>query len=98
MNQLVGIQDSTYSFKEKNRALGTARKFVAYCVHWGDAKREYSQFIVPLLPLAFKSLQTTEEEVSAEDRGIEAELVKGFRYAIVSTDILFLFLFVSFCS
>jgi len=83
MTQLVGLQDSTlYSFKEKNRALGTARKFVAYCVHWGDAKSEFSQFIVPLLPLAFKSLQTTEGEVSAEDRGIEAELVKGFRYAI----------------
>jgi len=82
MNQLVSIQDSSYSFKEKNRALGTARKFVAYCVHWGDAKHEYSQFIVPLLPLAFKALQTTEEEVSVEDRGIEAELVKGFRYSI----------------
>jgi len=83
MNQLASIQDSSsYSFKEKNRALGTARKFVAYCVHWGDAKHEYSQFIVPLLPLAFKALQTTEEEVSVEDRGIEAELVKGFRYAI----------------
>ena len=89
MNELVGIQDAnSYSFKEKNRALGTARKFLAYCVHWGDAKHEYSQFIVPLLPLAFKSLQTTEGEASVEDRGIEAELVKGFRYAIVS-DCLF---------
>ena len=86
MGHLVGIQDSTsYSFKEKIRALGTARKFLAYCVHWGDAKHEYSQFIVPLLPISFKSLQTTEGEVSVEDRGIEAELVKGFRYIIVST-------------
>jgi len=93
MNELVNIQDSTsYSFKEKNRALGTARKFVAYCVHWGDAKHEYSQFIVPLLPLAFKSLQTTEGEVSVEDRGIEAELVKGFRYAIVSSSRIFVVL------
>ena len=97
MTQLVGLQDSTlYSFKEKNRALGTARKFVAYCVHWGDAKSEFSQFIVPLLPLAFKSLQTTEGEVSAEDRGIEAELVKGFRYAIVSVHLLISFAFSSF--
>ena len=93
MNQLVGIQDSSsYSFKEKNRALGTARKFVAYCVHWGDAKHEYSQFIIPLLPLAFKALQTTDEQVSVEDRGIEAELVKGFRYAIVSACILLEFI------
>ena len=93
MNQLVSIQDSSsYSFKEKNRALGTARKFVAYCVHWGDAKHEYSQFIIPLLPLAFKALQTTEEQVSVEDRGIEAELVKGYRYAIVSACILLEFM------
>jgi len=83
MNQLSSIRDSVqYSFKEKNRALGTARKFVSCCVHWGDAKHEYSEFIIPLLPLAFKSLQTIEEEASPEDHGIEADLVKGYRYAI----------------
>jgi len=84
IKQLVSIRDSDkYSFKEKNRALGTARKFIAFCVHWGDSKHEYSDFIIPLLPLAFQSLQTIEGEASAEDRGgIEADLVKGYRYAI----------------
>jgi len=83
MKCLSSIRDSDkYSFKEKNRALGTARKFVACCVHWGDAKHEYSEFIIPLLPLAFHSLQTTDGEVSPEDRGIEADLVKGYRYSL----------------
>lgn len=83
IEQLRHIRDSPkYSFKEKCRALGTARKFVACCVHWGDAKHDYSDFIIPLLPLVFQSLQTFEDEVSTEDRGIEAELVKSFRYAI----------------
>merc|ERR1712194_955664 len=63
---------------------GTARKFISCCIHWGDAIHEYSEFIIPLLPLAFKSLQTTEIEgqVSLEDRGIETDLVKGYRYVI----------------
>mmetsp|Transcript_1479 Transcript_1479/g.3106 ORF Transcript_1479/g.3106 Transcript_1479/m.3106 type:complete len:2283 (+) Transcript_1479:251-7099(+) len=83
VKQLSGIRDSDkYSFKEKNRALGTARKFVACCVHWGDAKHEYSEFIIPLLPLAFKSLQTIEGAVATGDRGIESDLVKNFRYSI----------------
>lgn len=83
MTQLSSIRDSDkYSFKEKNNALGTARKFVACCVHWGDAKHEYSDFIIPLLPQTFETLQTTEGETSPEDRGIEADLAKGYRYAI----------------
>jgi len=85
INQLNSIRDSEkYSFKEKIRALGTARKFISCCIHWGDAIHEYSEFIIPLLPLAFKSLQTTEIEgqVSLEDRGIETDLVKGYRYVI----------------
>lgn len=83
IERLSSIRDmETYSFKERVRALGTARKFVACCVHWGDAKYAYSDYVVPLLPLAFLSLQTFDEEVSSEDRGIRADLVKGFRYSI----------------
>jgi hypothetical protein len=71
-----------YPFKEKMRALGTSRKFVACCVHWGDAMHEFSQFVIPMLPLAFESLQPMEGEVSPENRGVEAELVKGYRVNI----------------
>ena len=81
--QLRSISNSgKYSFKERHRALSTARKFVACCVHWGDAKHEFSEYIIPLLPLAFETLQTTDDEVSPENRGLEAELAKGYRFTI----------------
>ncbi|KAL7471573.1 hypothetical protein ACHAXS_011864 [Conticribra weissflogii] len=81
--QLMGVSNSNrYSFKEKHQALSTAQKFLSCCVHWGDAKHEFSEYIIPLLPLAFKSLQTTDEEVSSDHRGIEAETVKGYRFTI----------------
>jgi hypothetical protein len=83
MEELKSIRDSDkFSFKEKVRALGTARKFVSCCVHWGDAIHDYSGIIIPFLPIAFESLQTVEDNVSPEDRVIEAELVVGYRYAI----------------
>ncbi len=55
--------------------------FLLTC-HTTDTKHEYPQFIIPLLSLTFKSLETIEGEVSAEDRGTELELVNGYRYAI----------------
>ena len=85
MNKLISVRNSNeYSFKERIMALGTLRKFLSCCVHWGDARHEYPEFIIPLLPLAFQCLQTIEreEEVSPEDRGIETELIKGYRYLI----------------
>jgi len=84
INQFSNIRNyKKYSFKERMRALGTARKFISCCIHWGDSKYEYSEFIIPLLPLAFESLQPKiEGEVSLEDRGIEIDLVKGYRYVI----------------
>ncbi len=83
MKELTNIRDSVkFSFKEKVRALGTARKFVSCCVHWGDAIHDYSGIIIPFLPIAFESLQTAEGKVSPEDRVIEAELVVGYRYAL----------------
>jgi len=83
ISQLMSVSNSDkYSFKEKHQALSTAQKFLSCCVHWGDAKHEFSEYIIPLLPLAFKSLQTTDDEVSSDHRGIEAETVKGFRFTI----------------
>ena len=82
LTKLRGIRASSeFQFTEKVRALGTARKFVACCIHWGD-KHELSQYIIPLLSLAFESLEPLEGEVSVESRGMEAELVKGYRYNV----------------
>ncbi|KAL9184901.1 hypothetical protein ACHAXT_002678 [Thalassiosira profunda] len=84
VEKLSSIRDSDeYSFQEKYRALGTARKFVALCIHWGDVRHDFAAFIIPLLPSAFLALQNVEQaEASPEDRGMEAELVKGYRYTI----------------
>lgn len=89
LKKLISIRSSSdYEFKEKVRALGSARKFITCCAHWGDSKHEFSEYIIPLLPLVFESLQPMEGEVSAENRGLEAELVKGYRYNVadVSTN------------
>jgi hypothetical protein len=88
LKKLISIRSSTeYDFKDKIRALGTARKFITCCAHWGDSKHEFSEYIIPLLPLAFESLQPMEGEVSAENRGLEAELVKGYRYNVADVSI-----------
>ena len=85
--KLVSIYDTNeYSFKEQQHALITARKFILYCVHLGDCKNEFSDFVIPLLPLCFKALQVKLEgtEIGADtaDRMLEAEVVKGYRYQI----------------
>mmetsp|Transcript_13477 Transcript_13477/g.20082 ORF Transcript_13477/g.20082 Transcript_13477/m.20082 type:complete len:2221 (-) Transcript_13477:217-6879(-) len=76
-----------YSFEEQHHALITARKFIVYCIHLGDSKHEYSEFVIPLLPISFESVNVTmgdssEGEVSAANRVLEAEVVKGFRYSL----------------
>jgi hypothetical protein len=80
---------SDLSFKERYNSLITARKFISYCTHLGDAQNEFSRLVIPLLPVAFEALKATVDEGSgqAEDdnaakRSLEAEVVKGFRYTI----------------
>jgi len=83
IDKLVSTRDSTeFSFREKVAAMGTVRKFIACCVHWGDSSRWYPQFILPLLPITFLSLENIEGEVTQENRGLESELAKGYRYAV----------------
>eukprot|EP00550_Attheya_septentrionalis_P002489 CAMPEP_0198284816 /NCGR_PEP_ID=MMETSP1449-20131203/4226_1 /TAXON_ID=420275 /ORGANISM="Attheya septentrionalis, Strain CCMP2084" /LENGTH=2325 /DNA_ID=CAMNT_0043982031 /DNA_START=25 /DNA_END=7002 /DNA_ORIENTATION=- len=83
----------TLSFKDRHNTLITARKFMAYCVHLGDYKHEFSECIIPLIPLSFEALKATiddsnvqEEDnkhvVNAASRALEAEVVKGFRYSL----------------
>jgi len=94
INKLVSLEISSDldTFKERYNSLITARKFVAYCLHLGDAKHEYSEYIIPLLPLAFEALEVTveKEEIRGEEeskikvakRALEADVVKGFRHSI----------------
>jgi len=86
-DKLCKISESTeLSTQTRHYSLITARKFIAYCIHWGDCKNEYSDFIIPLIPLAFDAVKSTMDEtdvgVSPADRMLQAELVKGYRYCI----------------
>lgn len=92
-------QDHSWSYKDRFNALSTARRFISYCVHLGEAKFEYSDYVIPLLPLAFEALNATSEEdgadispsASQEDnaarRALEAEVIKGFRFMISEVSI-----------
>jgi hypothetical protein len=82
-----------WSFNNRYNALSTARRFVSYCVHLGEAKHEYSEYVVPLLPLIFEALKSTVEdeirdsaectqEESAAKRALEADVIKNYRYMI----------------
>jgi hypothetical protein len=82
-----------WSFNNRYNALSTARRFVSYCVHLGEAKHEYSEYVVPLLPLIFEALKSTVEddirdsaegtqEENAAKRALEADVIKNYRYMI----------------
>jgi len=90
--------DISVSYKDSYNALSTARRFVSYCVHLGEAKFEYSDYVIPLLPLAFEALNSSAEdsiengpassqEDSAARRALEAEVIKGYRYMISEVSI-----------
>lgn len=80
--------DPDISFKERYNSLITARKFISYCTHLGDAQKEFSRLVIPLLPVAFEAVGATvdlgsnADEDNAAKRSLEAEVVKGFRYTI----------------
>jgi hypothetical protein len=81
------------SFQNRYNSLITARRFFSYCIHFGDAKHEYADYIIPLLPLAFEALKiNTEEGDSAEaatvaKHALEAEVAKGYRYTIAEVSV-----------
>lgn len=79
------------SFNDRHNALITTRRFFSYCIHLGEAKHEYSDYIVPLLPLAFEALKSSMEEgtdnADAAKRTLEAEVVKGYRYTIAELSV-----------
>jgi proteasome activator subunit 4 len=83
------IDDESMSFIDRYNGLSCARKFISYCVHYGEAKFEFKDYVIPLLPTSFGVLQSTvEEEIiknpSTEDaavlkRSLEADVIKAFR-------------------
>ena len=54
--------DASLSYKSRFNSLITARRFVSNCVHLGEAKFEFSDYVIPLLSLAFISLDVTSDD------------------------------------
>jgi hypothetical protein len=84
LTALAKMSDTTS--KEHQLCLTTARFFVFYCLHYGDNKNEYADFIIPLIPLAFEALKSesdsNEAEIDSEVRMLQAQVIKGYRYSI----------------
>lgn len=99
VKKLASLEKSDgMSFKDRYNALSTARRFIAYCVHLGEAKFEYSDYVIPLLRLSFEAIKSTvEEEITSETvrnqdenvakRSLEAEVIKGYRCTIAEVSI-----------
>ena len=95
VRKLSSLQINTdESFQNRYNSLITARRFFSYCVHYGEAKFEYSDYIIPLLPLAFEALNSTVEDGSENPesdtvtkRALEAEVVKGYRRTIAEVSV-----------
>jgi len=90
VKKLLSLENESYnSFKDRYNSLITARRFFSYCIHFGETKFEFSDYMIPLLPLAFEALKSTVEEDgdstepdTVAKRALEADVVKGFRYTI----------------
>ena len=95
VKKLLSLQTATYtSFQTRYNSLITARRFFSYCIHFGEAKYEYSDYMIPLLPLTFEALKSTVDEGgdttapnTVAKRALEAEVVKGYRYTIAEVSI-----------
>lgn len=90
VKKLLSLENETYaSFKDRYNSLITARRFFSYCIHFGETKFEFSDYMIPLLPVAFEALKSSvEDEADSTEpdtvakRALEADVVKGFRYTI----------------
>ena len=82
------------SLKERYNSLITARKFISYSIYLGDAKSDFNDLILPLLPMCFEALQTTvdpqnkvSEDIDPSVRALEAEVFKGYRYTVAEISV-----------
>jgi hypothetical protein len=91
------VDDETMGFIDRYNALSCGRKFLSYCVHYGEGKFEFKDYVVPLLPLAFRVLKSTVEEdilknpstteESTLKRSTEADVIKAFRSSIADISV-----------
>lgn len=98
VKKLASLESSCgWSARDRYNALGTARRFIAYSVHLGEAKFEYSDYVIPLLHLTFEAVKSTvdDDQVSSDtaqeqgvaNRALEAEVIKGYRYLIAELSV-----------
>jgi hypothetical protein len=90
--------DDSLLYNDRMNALSTARRFISYLVQLGESKYEFSDYVIPLLPLAFEALNSTfaedgggsshvGQEESAARRALEADNIKGFRRMIAEVSL-----------
>lgn len=94
VKKLASLESSadTMALKDRYNSLITTRRFFSYCIHLGEARNEYSDYVIPLMPLAFEALKSNSDEDGAEttdvaQRTLEAEVVKGFRFTIAELSV-----------
>jgi len=65
----------------------TLSRLLSYCVHCGDDKFDFTQIVIPLLPLAFKSLNVSNHEGNKGDvatASLDSDVTKSFRTILAS--------------
>lgn len=88
ISKLLSLNKSTdKSSKIHQHSLITARLFISYCIHHGESREEFANYIISLLPLAFASIKPAiDEDESKEDdpeiRMLQGQVVKAYRYSI----------------
>lgn len=95
VQKLLDLQKSQEeAYQIRCNSLITARRFFSYCIHFGETKHEYVDYIIPLLPLAFEALDSAVDEIddtsdtdNVAKRALEAEVVKGYRYTIAELSV-----------
>lgn len=82
-------------FFDRYNALSTTRRFMSYCVSSGECKFEYANYVIPLLQLAFQSLESTMNN-DGPDAGsdenvakvaLEGEVIKAYRFMLAEVSV-----------
>ncbi len=88
ISKLLDLDDSSdKSSKSHQHSLITLRLFLSHCIHHGENQKEFTMYIIPLLPLAFESIKPSidEDEAKEDDpeiRMLQAQVVQAYRYTI----------------